>query len=139
MTKTTLAFVLAFALPLSLLAAGRVAPGSTVFIEPTENGAHIALAAAIAKKKVPVTVVTTAERADYVISIVGDYQKAGFGKLLLSGGNSRGEAHASMTVASKSGDIAFAYNVDKGSAARGMQSAVEACAKHLNEHIKGKE
>jgi hypothetical protein len=37
------------------------------------------------------------------------------------------------------GEIVFAYNVDKGSAARGLQSAAEACAKHLGNHTAGKE
>ena len=118
----------------------RVVANSKVFIEPTENGAHTALAAAMRKKKVPLTVVMAADQADYQIAVIGDYKKAGWAKTLMSGGGSRGEANASMTVVDrKTTAVVYAYNVDKGSAARGIQSAMEACAKHLGNHIKGKE
>jgi hypothetical protein len=118
----------------------RVVANSKVFIEPVENGSHTALGAAIHKKKIPLLMVNSADKADYVIAIVGQYQKAGWAKTLMSGGGARGEASASMTVSHReSGAIVFAYNVDKGSAVRGMQSAAEACAKHLGNHIKGKE
>ena len=137
--KRTLVALALLALPLSLAAETRVAPGSSVFIEPTENGMHIALTAALSKKKIPLTVTTNKDTADYIISVVGDYKGAGFGKQIMLGGGARGEAHASITVAAKDGTVAYAYNVDKGSAVRGLQSAAEACAKHLGEHIKGKE
>ncbi len=115
----------------------RVTPQSKVYIEPSENGVHTALAGAITKKKVPVVVVTSPEKADYIISIVGEFQKAGWARTLMTG--SRGDANASMSVAHReSGEIVYAYNVDKGNAARGIQSAAEACAKHLGNHIKGK-
>jgi hypothetical protein len=43
-----------------------------------------------------------------------------------------------MSVANHAtGEIGFAYNVDKGSAARGLQPAAEACGKHLGNHIAG--
>lgn len=116
----------------------RVQADARVFIEPTENGMHTALAGAFTKKKVPVMVVTTAEKADYIITVVGDYKKAGWARQLMTG--SRGDSNASMTVAHReSGEVVYAYNVDKSNAVRGIQSAAEACAKHLGNHIKGKE
>ena len=116
----------------------RVAANSTVYIEPAENGVHTALAGALRKKKVPVVVVTSPDKAEYVISIVGEFQKAGWARTLMTG--SRGDASASMSVAHReSGEVVYAYNVDKSNAARGIQSAAEACAKHLGNHIKGKE
>jgi hypothetical protein len=46
----------------------------------------------------------------------------------------------SMSVTHReSSAIVYAYNVDKGSANRGIQSAAEACAKHFKNHIDGKE
>lgn len=122
------------------------APGSSPLrgvchrCEPSENGMHTALAGALTKKKVPLTMVVAADKADYVITVVGEYKKAGWAKSIVSGGAARGESNASMTVAHReSGEIVYAYNVDKGNAARGLQSAAEACAKHLGNHIKGKE
>ena len=132
---------LMFAFP-SLVAQerSRVAANSRVYIEPSENGMHTALAGALTKKKVPLTMVVAADKADYVITVVGEYKKAGWAKSIVSGGAARGESNASMTVAHReSGEIVYAYNVDKGNAARGLQSAAEACAKHLGNHIKGKE
>jgi hypothetical protein len=37
-----------------------------------------------------------------------------------------------------SGNLVFAYNVDKSNAARANQSTAEACAKHLKEAIEKK-
>jgi hypothetical protein len=117
----------------------RVARGATVFIEPNENGIHTALAGAIAKKKVPLTVVSSADKADYVITVVGEHKRAGWARTIMAGGYARGDANASMTVEHReSGTIAFAYNVEKGGAWKGIQSAAEACAKHLKNHIEGK-
>ena len=142
--KKTLA-VLALAL-LSLVAvhaddpASRVVKDAKIYIEPAENGIHTALGGALRKKKVPVVQVIDKEKADYVISVVGEYKQAGWAKKLMSGGSARGEANASMSVAHReTGTVTFGYNVDKGNAARGMQSVAEACAKHLKNHIDGKE
>lgn len=38
----------------------------------------------------------------------------------------------------ESGEVAFAYNVEKDGAWNGIQSAAESCAKHLKKHIEGK-
>lgn len=121
-----------------LQAQSRVEPNSKVYIEPSEGGMHTALAGAIRKKKVPVILVTSPEAADYVINVVGEYKKSGWAEKILIG--NRGDANASMTVEHRQRkEIVFAYNVDKGNAARGLQSAAESCAKHLGNHIKGKE
>jgi hypothetical protein len=118
----------------------RVKAGSKVFITPTENGIHTALAGAFAKKQVPLTVVNAEDKADYVITIVGEQKKAGWARTIMAGGYAKGDSNASVTVAHReSGEIAFAYNVDKHGAARGIQSSAEACAKHLKAHIEGKE
>lgn len=117
----------------------RVARGSKVFIEPNDNGVHTALAGALSKKKVPVVVVNSADKADYVVTVVGEHKRAGWARTLMSGGYAKGDANASMTVEHReSGTIVFAYNVEKGGAWRGIQSAAEACAKHLKKHIEGK-
>jgi hypothetical protein len=118
----------------------RVAPNSKIYIEPAENGIHTALAGALQKKKVPVTVVTRVDAADYIIRVTGEYKKAGWARTIMAGGYARGDANASMTVEHReTATVTYAYNVDKGGAWKGIQSAAEACAKHLKNHIDGKE
>jgi hypothetical protein len=43
-----------------------------------------------------------------------------------------------MMKDAKTGDLAFAYSVDKFNAARANQSTAEACAKHLKDAIDNK-
>ena len=118
----------------------RVTSNSKVYIEPADNGIHSALAGALRKKKVPVHVVTNAAAADFIIRVTGEYRKAGWARTIMAGGYARGDANASMTVEHRaSSTITYAYNVDKGGAWRGIQSAAEACAKHLKNHMDGKE
>jgi hypothetical protein len=46
---------------------------------------------------------------------------------------------ASITVSDrKSGEVVFAYSVNKKSSAHGKRSTAEACAKHLKDQIEGK-
>jgi hypothetical protein len=120
--------------------ATRVAPGSKVYIEPNDSGIHTALTGALRKKKVPVVVVTDREKADYVITIVGEHKRAGWARTIMAGGYARGDANASMTVEHReSGTVTYAYNVEKGGAWKGIQSAAEACAKHLGNHMNGRQ
>ena len=118
----------------------RVTPNSKVFIEPQDNGIHTALSGALRKKKVPVLVVTSADNADFVIKVTGEHKRAGWARTIMAGGYARGDANASMTVEHRqSGTVTYAYNVEKGGAWKGIQSAAEACAKHLKNHMDGKE
>lgn len=121
-------------------AATRVTADSSVYIEPTDNGMHTALAGALRSKKVPVMVVTKPAAADFIIRVTGDYKRAGWARTIMAGGYARGDASASMSVEHReSGTIVYAYNVEKDGARKGIQSAAEACAKHLKNHIAGKE
>lgn len=125
--------------PAALAVPTRVEPGSRVFIVPQENGVHTALAGAISKKKVPVTVVMREDAADYIIRVTGEHRKAGWARTLMAGGYAKGDANASMSVEHReSATLVYAYNVEKGGAWKGIQSAAEACAKHLKNHIEGK-
>ena len=118
----------------------RVTPDSSVYIEPTDNGMHTALAGALRSKKVPVMVVTKPAAADFIIRVTGEYKRAGWARTIMAGGYARGDANASMSVEHReSGTIVYAYNVEKDGARKGIQSAAEACAKHLKNHIAGKE
>lgn len=118
----------------------RVPPEARVYIVPQDNGIHIALAGALKKKKVPVIVVAREDVADYVIRVTGEYKKAGWARTIMAGGYAKGDANASMTVEHReTATVTYAYNVDKGGAWKGIQSAAEACAKHLKNHMDGKE
>ncbi len=113
----------------------RVPRGAKVFISPLENGYHIYLAAAIQKKKVPVTVVLDKSKADFELSAVTESEKAGWAKMLfMSSGASKEEASFQL-VNLKTATVVFGYNVHKSNSARGKQSSAESCAKHLNEKI----
>jgi len=61
-----------------------VPPGAKIYIE-APDGFDTYLAAALEKKHVPVTVVTTKESADYELSGVSDQQKPGWAKVALMG------------------------------------------------------
>jgi hypothetical protein len=130
--------------------------GSTIFIEPMD-GYETYLAAAIAKKKVPLIVVTDKTKADYIITstvsqhapsqpavVVNNttnvnssgYPGSGFPRA----GTSLGSANASISVVDvHSSQVVFAYSVGKRGNTNQLQSTAEACAKHLNEFIEKSE
>ena len=116
----------------------KLTPGSTVFIEKM-GGFENYLAAAFAKKKVQLVVVGDKEKADYVISGTSEDKKAGWAKIVFLGDLHR-DADASITMMNnKTSAIAFAYAVNKKSTLHGSQTTAEACAKHLEAHIEGRE
>jgi hypothetical protein len=136
-------------LAVSLAAAAQTPPGapdektiparSKVFITPIEGGFESYLAAALQKKEVALTIVTIKEKADFEISGISASDKAGWAKMAFLGSNQSNEQASIKVTNLKTGVVAFAYAVNKGSAARGKQSAAEACAKHLREHMEGRE
>ena len=117
-------------------ASAAFAPGAKIYIEPM-NGFETSIEAAILKKKVPVTVVDTRAKADFIMTGSSHMQEASWAKTIFVSP----AAHANASVALKdahTGALVFAYNVDKTNAARGNQSTAEACAKHLKEAIETK-
>jgi hypothetical protein len=115
----------------------RVPPNSKVYIAPS-GGFETYLAAAFTKKKVPVSVVTDREKADFEIKFVGESTKVGWARTVFMGQVGTDE-EGSLTVTNiKTSVLAFAYAVNKKGSARGKQSAAEACAKHIKEKIEEK-
>jgi hypothetical protein len=132
----------------------RVPRNATLFIEGEEtvdasnskNKASygdfsVAIAAALAKKKVPVLVVTDATHADFLVRHTSSAREDSTGtkvaKMVVLGGlwGSK-DFNASMMVIDKATTaVLFSYNVKKGN----FQSAAESFAKHLNGHIQGSE
>jgi hypothetical protein len=116
----------------------KIAPGSKVYIAPMD-GFENYLAAALGKKKVQLIPVTDKDLADYVITGTSLDKKAGWAKIVFMG-NVHSDNAASITMSDrKSGAIVYAYAVDKKSTMHGQQTTAEACAKHLQAHIEGKE
>lgn len=107
---------------------------SKVYIAPME-GFEDDLKAALEKKKVPLDVVSERDKADFEISGTAESQKAGTAKKIIFGDWHSNE-QASIKVSDiKSGEVVFAYSVNKQSSAHGKRSTAEACAKHLKEQI----
>ena len=116
----------------------KVEPGSAVFIAPM-NGFETYLAAAMTKKKVQIALVASEAQADFVLTGTSEEKKAGWAKMAFTGSIHSDDA-ASVTMTNrKSGAIAFAYAVNKKNTLHGEQTSAEACAKHLQDHIEGKE
>jgi hypothetical protein len=119
-------------------ASTRIVPGSKVYLEKM-NGFENYLAAALAKKKVQLVLVSNQDQADYVIAGTSEDKKAGWAKIVFMG-DIHSDNTASVTMTDKkTSAIVFAYAVNKKSSAHGDQSTAEACAKHLQAHMEGRE
>lgn len=116
----------------------RIAPNAKLYLDPMDDGFSTYLAAAIVKKGTPVTIVDSADKADFILTGKSYVQKASLAKTIFISGAP--QAGATVTIKNaKTGSLAWAYSVDKFNAARASQSTAEACAKHLKEYIyKGK-
>ncbi len=129
----------------------QIKSGATVYIEPM-GGYETYLAAAIAKKKVPLIVVADKSKAEFIITSTASHQTPSQPAAVVNntnvnnGGNdsfekgmeqaqarraARGTTSASISVIdAQSSQIVFAYSVGKSANTNQMQSAAEACAKH---------
>jgi hypothetical protein len=115
----------------------KIPPHSKVYIAPM-NGFENDLKSAIEKKKVPLEIVPTRDQADFEITGTSETQKASAAKKAIMLDWHSNE-QASINVADiKTGDVIFAYSVNKQSSAHGKRSTAEACAKHLKDQIESK-
>ena len=128
--------------------------GATVFIEPMD-GYETYLAAAIAKKKVPLVVVADKSKADYTITSSVSQRAPTAPTVVINNTNgvnnsgphsgypapgSFGRTSASISVIdAHTSQVVFAYAVGKAANTDQLQSTAEACAKHLNEFIEKSE
>lgn len=127
--------LLTVTLALSCFAEDRAVPaGSKVFIQ-AEDGFDTYLDAAIRAKHVPLIVVNTKEKADYSLEGVSDHVKAGWAKTVFLGQIHSDEQAGIRLVNNKSGEVVFAYAVNKKNSLHGRQTAAEACAKHLKDVV----
>ena len=112
--------------------------GARICISPISNGFETYITAGLEKKKVPVIVVADRSKAEYELTGVSDSDRAGWAKMLFLGSQQTNEAASIKIVNLKTGDVVFAYSVNKTNSARGKQSAGEAVAKHINEKIENR-
>ena len=112
-----------------------IKPGARIYVAPMNNGFETYVIAGFQQKKVPLTVVTIRDRADFEMTGVSESDKAGWAKMLFLNSTSTAETASIKIVNLKTGEVVFGYSVNKGNSARGKQSAGEAVAKHLKEKI----
>jgi hypothetical protein len=109
--------------------------GARLFVAPMPNGFETYVIAGLQQKKVPVVVVTIREKADFELTGVSESDKASWAKTLFTGSTATSETASVKIVNMKTGEVVFGYSVNKGSSARGKQSAGEAVAKHIKDKI----
>lgn len=116
---------------------GKTLPyNAKVYIAAMPDGFDEFLKAAIEKKKVPLTVVEDRSQAEFEITGHSETQKASAAKKVIML-NWHSSEQASIQVASlESGEVVFAYSVNKKSSAHGKRSTAESCAKHLKKNIR---
>jgi hypothetical protein len=124
-------------LALRTLAAPKIASGtipreSNIFVD-SNNGFDTFILAALQDKKVPLHLVSSVDKADYILdsSLFHTGEFLATPKVATTGRTSE----AAFKLTSKSGEIVWAYAVTKGIFSRGKQSVAEACAKHLKDIV----
>ena len=131
------------------LLVGLVGPGMAqtsdpaVYITPTDGNFEVYLAAAMSKKKVPVTVVTRPEGAAYTLTATApDIEEVGTSSKVLncifgSCGGNEDKASTSVQLVDEAGTVVWSYSVNKSRGSKNSQSMAEAIAKHLkNDYLK---
>ena len=102
------------------------------------DGFDTYLKASFEKKKVPLTIVASKDEADFETTGSSETQKAGKAKKIIKL-DWHSDEQATISIANlKSGEIVFAYSVNKKSSAHGKQSTAEACAKHIKDELSKK-
>lgn len=110
-----------------------------IYIEP-QSGFESYITAAIVKKHVPAVVTQNKEEATYILSsVVESKEESGSSKVarclfLYCAGIQGTQTATVQLVNSKNREVAWAYNVRKGSASA-YQSTAEAIAKHLKDFL----
>ena len=112
----------------------KVPSGSRIYVAPM-GGFENYVVAGILKKKVPVAIVADRNKADFEINGSAETQKAGWAKIVFMKSDQTNEQASIQVTEIKTGNVVFAYSVNKANSYKGKQSAGEAIGKHLNEAI----
>jgi hypothetical protein len=110
----------------------KIPSGSKVYVAPM-GGFENYVVAGIVKKKVPIVIVGDRDKAEYEIRGSAETEKAGWAKMLFMGSQNSNEQASINVTEIRTGNIVFAYSVNKLNSYKGKQSAGEAIGKHLNE------
>jgi hypothetical protein len=114
-------------------------PGAKIFVSPMPDDFNSFLKAAFAKKKVPLTIVESRDSAEFEITGSSETQKASTAKKVFRL-SFRSDEQASISIADiASGEVVFAYSVNKRDSAHGKRSTAEACAKHIKKALENVE
>jgi len=118
-----------------------IPPNARIYVD-AGDGFDIFLTAALEKKHVPITVTTDKTKADFVLEGFSEHDKMRTGTLVSTTRSStfltgaRTDDTASVRLVDvKSGNVIFAYAVDRRATIHGRQTAAESCAKHLGASI----
>jgi hypothetical protein len=113
-------------------------PGAKIFIDKMPDDFDTYLKAAFDKKKVPLSVVESKDDADLEMTGTSETQKASAAKVIFRG-SWRSDEQASVKIVDiKSGEIVFAYSVNKKDSVHGKQSTAESCAVHIKDELERK-
>jgi hypothetical protein len=110
----------------------------TIYIEPADDGFEVYVVAAIHKKKVPVALVDTEDKAAFTLKAAKvEVEKVSTGSKLVKClfaycAGSEDKASVSVQLV-KGGQIVWSYSVNKGRGSKNRQSMAEAIAKHLKD------
>ena len=135
LTKLSLSCLVAVALSASAAAQGTT---KRLYVEPAD-GFEVFIAAAMAKKRVDIQVVTDAAKADLVMKTSAlEVQKVGTGAKWVNclfaycaGNGDKGST--SVQVVDQDGTVAWSYAVNKGRGEKNKQALAEAIAKHFKD------
>jgi hypothetical protein len=108
----------------------------SIFIEPSDDGFEVYVAAAMVKKDVPVRALDHEDGATYVLKAAKiETKQVGSGTKLVNclfaycvGNEDKGNTSVQLVEA---GEIKWSYSVNKGRGEKNRQSMAEAIAKHL--------
>lgn len=128
--------LLAIALIGTGLAVGQDVDAHASIYVSANDGFDGYLVAALQKKKVPLIVVNSRERASYELIGHSESERPGWAKTLFLGQSGTNENATVRLVELRTGTVIWAYNVHKKNSARSRQSTAEACAKHLKKLTK---
>lgn len=112
----------------------KIPSGSKIYVAPMDGFENYVIAG-IMKKKVPVAIVADRNKAEYEIRGASDTEKASWAKMWFLGSDHSNDQASIAVLEIKTGNVVFAYSVNKHSSVRGKQSTGEAIGKHLNEAI----
>jgi hypothetical protein len=115
----------------------KIPANSKVFVADM-GGFESDLKEAMHKKNVPLQIVDKREDADYEITGTSETEKASTAKKVITWSWHSNEQASIALKEIKSGEIIYAYSVNKQNSAHGKRSTAEACAKHLKDQIEGK-